>query len=192
MTVGSTWRVSVDRLAQRSPAAVALFRLAAFLGADEIPLARLTPPPLIPAELAEALGGPFQRNKATAALGEYSLAETADGLLSVHRMVQAVTRNLARTLQALGQLDQARTMEEQVLEARGRVLGQDHSATIEAMTSLVQTLQAQGHNKEAGSLLAEALAISLRHSGRSTLSPPTSPGGWHRASSRAGGEPLSC
>lgn len=66
---------------------MALFRLAAFLGADAIPLARLTPPPLIPAELAEALGGPFQRNKATAALGEYSLAETADGLLSVHRMV---------------------------------------------------------------------------------------------------------
>ena len=92
MTIGSTWRVSVDRLAHRSPAAVALFRLAAFLGADAIPLARLAPAPLMPAELAEALGRPFQRNKATAALGEYSLAETADGLLSVHRMVQAVTR----------------------------------------------------------------------------------------------------
>ena len=92
MTIGSTWRVSVDRLAQRSPAAVALFRLAAFLGADAIPLARLAPAPVMPAELAEALGSPFQRNRATAAQGEYSLAETADGLLSVHRMVQAVTR----------------------------------------------------------------------------------------------------
>lgn len=55
-------------------------------------------------------------------------------------------------------------MEEQVLEARGRVLGQDHSATIDAMTSLAQTLQAQGH-KEAGSLLAEALTKSGCHAG---------------------------
>ena len=93
VTIGSTWRVSVDRVAQRSPAAVALFRLAAFLGADAIPLSRLVPTADMPAELAEALGSPFQRNKATAALGEYSLAETADGLLSIHRMVQAVTRS---------------------------------------------------------------------------------------------------
>jgi tetratricopeptide (TPR) repeat protein len=92
-TIGSTWRVSVDRLAERSPAAVALFRLAAFLGADAIPLSRLAPAPDMPAELAEALGSPFQRTKAMAALGEYSLAETADGLLSIHRMVQAVTRS---------------------------------------------------------------------------------------------------
>ncbi len=93
LTIGSTWRVSVDRVAERSPAALALFRLAAFLGADAIPLGRLLPAPEMPAELTEALGSPFQRNKATAALGEYSLAETADGLISIHRMVQAVTRS---------------------------------------------------------------------------------------------------
>ena len=92
-TIGSTWRVSVDRLAQRSPAAVALFRLAAFLGADAIPLDRLSPVPLMPAELAETLASPFLLSRATAALGEYSLAETADGLLSIHRIVQAVTRS---------------------------------------------------------------------------------------------------
>ena len=93
MTIGSTWRVSVDRLVVRSPAAVALFRLAAFLGADAIPLGRLAPAPDMPAELADALSRPFQRTRAMAALGEYSLAETADGLLSIHRMVQAVTRS---------------------------------------------------------------------------------------------------
>ncbi|MEV4242628.1 FxSxx-COOH system tetratricopeptide repeat protein [Streptosporangium canum] len=91
-TVASTWRVSFDRLAGRSPAAVALFRLAAFLGAEEIPLDRLTPVPDMPAELAEALIDPFRRRDATRALGEYSLAETGDGLLSIHRMVQTVTR----------------------------------------------------------------------------------------------------
>jgi tetratricopeptide (TPR) repeat protein len=92
LTVDSTWRVSVDRLAGRSAAAVALFRLSAFLGADAIPLARLTAAPLMPAELAGALADPLQLRQATAALGEYSLAETTDGLLSIHRLVQAVTR----------------------------------------------------------------------------------------------------
>ena len=92
LTVDSTWRVSMDRLAGRSAAAVALFRLSAFLGADAIPLARLTAIPLMPAELAGALADPLQLRQATAALGEYSLAETADSLLSIHRLVQAVTR----------------------------------------------------------------------------------------------------
>ena len=91
-TIATTWRVSVDRLAQRSEAALALFRLAAFLGADAIPLTRLTVTELMPPELAAALADPFPLTQATAALGEYSLAETADGLLSIHRLVQAVTR----------------------------------------------------------------------------------------------------
>jgi tetratricopeptide (TPR) repeat protein len=93
LTIDSTWRVSMDRLAGRSAAAVALFRLSAFLSADAIPLARLTAAvPRMPDELAGALADPLQLRQATAALGEYSLAETADGLLSIHRLVQAVTR----------------------------------------------------------------------------------------------------
>ncbi|MET8141831.1 FxSxx-COOH system tetratricopeptide repeat protein, partial [Sphaerisporangium sp. NPDC005288] len=91
-TIASTWRVSFDRLADRSPAAVALFRLAAFLGAEAIPLDRLVPVPGMPTELAEALTDPFRRTEATQALREYSLAKTGDGLMSIHRMVQAVTR----------------------------------------------------------------------------------------------------
>jgi tetratricopeptide (TPR) repeat protein len=92
VTIDSTWRVSVERLASRSSAAVALFRLASFLNADAIPLARLKGAAGLPAKLADALASPFQLTKATRALSEYSLAETGDGLLSVHRMVQAVTR----------------------------------------------------------------------------------------------------
>ena len=92
LTIDSTWRVSVDHLTRRSSAAVAVFRLAAFLAADAIPLGMLKPVADMPAELSQALANPFQLNKATAALGEYSLAETTEGLLSIHRMVQAVTR----------------------------------------------------------------------------------------------------
>ena len=92
-TIATTWRVSVDRLARRSAAALALFRLTAFLAADAIPLARLTATELMPPELAEVLSDPLRLAQATAALGEYSLADTADGLLSIHRLVQAVTRS---------------------------------------------------------------------------------------------------
>jgi len=92
MTVATTWRVSVDRLAQRSAAALALFRLSAFLAADAVPLARLSATAPMPPELAAALADPIELSKATAALGEFSLAETVDGLLSMHRLVQAVTR----------------------------------------------------------------------------------------------------
>ncbi|MGW0192322.1 FxSxx-COOH system tetratricopeptide repeat protein [Nonomuraea sp. NPDC003201] len=92
-TIASTWRVSFDRLADQSPAAVALFRLAAFLGAEAIPLDRIVPVSGLPAELTEALANPFLRTRATQALREYSLAKTGDGLMSIHRMVQAVTRS---------------------------------------------------------------------------------------------------
>ena len=92
MTVATTWRVSVDRLAQRSAAALALFRLSAFLAADAVPLARLPATAQMPPELTAALSDPIELSKATAALGEFSLAETAEGLLSMHRLVQAVTR----------------------------------------------------------------------------------------------------
>ena len=93
MTVATTWRVSVQRLAGRSSAALALFRISVFLGADAVPLARLAVTELTPPELAEALADPLRLRSATAALGEYSLAETAEGLLSIHRLVQAVTRS---------------------------------------------------------------------------------------------------
>ncbi|MEN3537954.1 FxSxx-COOH system tetratricopeptide repeat protein [Microbispora sp. ZYX-F-249] len=91
-TIASTWRVSFERLASQSVAAVALLRLAAFLGAEAIPLSRLTPVPDTPADLAEALTDPLRRLDVTRALRKYSLADTEDGLLSIHRIVQAVTR----------------------------------------------------------------------------------------------------
>ncbi|WP_169985653.1 FxSxx-COOH system tetratricopeptide repeat protein [Microbispora sp. H10836] len=91
-TIASTWRVSFERLASQSVAAVALLRLAAFLGAEAIPLSRLAPVPDMPADLAEALADPLRRHDVTRVMGQYSLADTEDGLLSLHRMVQAVTR----------------------------------------------------------------------------------------------------
>lgn len=91
-TVVSTWRVSFARLSKESSTAADLFRLGAFFAAESIPLASLRSAHALSAELMNILTDPFKRRGATRALAEYSLAETADGLLSIHRLVQAVTR----------------------------------------------------------------------------------------------------
>jgi tetratricopeptide (TPR) repeat protein len=91
-TVVSTWRASFTRLAAASSTAADLFRLGAFLAAEAIPLAGLQPVDGMSPELVKVLTDPFRRRGATHALAEYSLAETGDGLVSVHRLVQAVTR----------------------------------------------------------------------------------------------------
>ena len=269
MTVATTWRVSVDRLAHRSAAALALFRLCAFLAADAVPLVRLPATAQMPPELAAALDDPIELSKATAALGEFSLAETADGLLSMHRLVQAVTRaelgadashwasialaaitaafpereqdpkewpgceemlahalacaghavelgtdtivalgllnRVARYLLARGRFDPARAVleqafapagplghddpvylscrntygqllfmrgdhsaaqvvQEEVYQARTRVLGPDHADTLRAGRDLVEVLYYQGHRRRAAQLhdrLVEAFTITL-------------------------------
>ena len=58
-TVFTTWRVSLDRLAN-TPAAIALMRLCAFLASDDIPLDRLKAMPGMPTELAGTLADPLQ------------------------------------------------------------------------------------------------------------------------------------
>jgi cytochrome c-type biogenesis protein CcmH/NrfG len=52
--------------------------------------------------------------------------------------------NLAQTLTAQGNLDAARKLQEQVLEATARLLGQDHPDTRTLMNNLAQTLKMQG------------------------------------------------
>jgi hypothetical protein len=51
---------------------------------------------------------------------------------------------LASTLYAQGDLGGARKLEEQVLEASRRVLGEDHPHTLTAMNNRASTLSAQG------------------------------------------------
>ena len=52
--------------------------------------------------------------------------------------------NLAWTLKAQGDLAGARKLQEQVLEARARLLGKEHPNTLTSMLNLAQMLQAEG------------------------------------------------
>jgi hypothetical protein len=100
-TVASTWALAFDRLQHTAPTAVGLLRLLAFCAPEAIPLRLLLQP--CPG-LTERLGGevalllvPLLEDElaagdAIAALRRYSLiSPPADGSVSVHRLVQAVT-----------------------------------------------------------------------------------------------------
>jgi Tetratricopeptide repeat len=100
-TVATTWSLAFGRLEQSAPTAVALLRLLACCAPEPVPLSRLLQPrPGLAGEFgAEVtpalwllLEDPLAADDAIAELRRYSLvAPAGDGLVSVHRLVQAVT-----------------------------------------------------------------------------------------------------
>jgi hypothetical protein len=99
--VAATLGLAVSRLADESPAAAGLMRLLAFLAPEPVPLnlllASTQAAGLLGADVAAAvgplLGDPVAAGDAVTALRRYSLITPAgDGLVLVHRLVQAITR----------------------------------------------------------------------------------------------------
>ncbi|AKT39975.1 FxSxx-COOH system tetratricopeptide repeat protein [Chondromyces crocatus] len=92
--VATTWGLALQEAQRISPIAVDLLRLCAFLAPDDIPregLARAGEH--VPPQLAEAMADPFALDDAVAALRRYSFMEVHEGVISVHRLVQAVVRD---------------------------------------------------------------------------------------------------
>ena len=100
-TVATTWSLAFGRLEQSAPSAVGLLRLLACCAPEPVPLSMLLQPcpglaGRFGTEMAPVLGplleDPLAADDAIAALHRYSLVTPAgDGLVSVHRLVQAVT-----------------------------------------------------------------------------------------------------
>jgi Tetratricopeptide repeat len=97
----ATLGLALSRLEGDAPAAAGLLRLLAFLAPEPVPLGlllgRQDVADRLGTETAEALklllGDPVEAADAVAALRRYSLITPAgDGLIQVHRLVQAVTR----------------------------------------------------------------------------------------------------
>jgi hypothetical protein len=112
--VTATLELALSRLARKAPAAAELLRLLAFLAPESVPLASLLtgpvtglPGPETAAIVGPLLGNPVAVGDAIAALRCYSLiAPAGDGLVLMHRLVQAVIR--ARlTVEAAAQWEQA-------------------------------------------------------------------------------------
>ncbi len=115
LDVAATLGLALSRLAVEAPAAAGLLRLLAFLAPEPVPLplllAREEPTGLLGPEAAAGagllLGDPVAAGDAIAALRRYSLITPAgDGLVLVHRLVQAITR-AQLPAEAVGQWERA-------------------------------------------------------------------------------------
>jgi len=99
-TVATTWTVATRRLEREQPAALGLLRLLACCAAEPVPLQRLLASKdavtgladVVAAALGPLLGDPVAAADAVAAIRQYSLITAAeDGIVLMHRLVQAVT-----------------------------------------------------------------------------------------------------
>ena len=100
-TVATTWALAFEGLQQAAPGAAGLLRLMACCAPEAVPLRLLLQPrpglagklgPDVAPVLVPLLDDRLAAGDAVAALRRYSLVTPAgDGLVSVHRLVQAVT-----------------------------------------------------------------------------------------------------
>lgn len=96
--VATAWTLAFDQLEQTAPSAIALLRLLACYSPERIPVELIlgvqaeTLDGALPVDLLPLLNDPVAAADAQAALGHYSLISVPkDGIVSVHRLVQAVT-----------------------------------------------------------------------------------------------------
>jgi len=94
-TVHATLGLAIDRVGTEYPAALDLLNLCAFLAPDDIPLLLLlsTGKECLPETLLALAENAVERAKCIAVLKKYSLADIEEGLLSFHRMTQAVLQD---------------------------------------------------------------------------------------------------
>jgi hypothetical protein len=98
LNVAAALGLGMSRLAGEAPGAVAVLRLLAFLAPEPVPLPALlgdgpAADPAVAATVGSLPGDMVAVGDAVAALRRYSLvAPAGDGLVLVHRLVQAVTR----------------------------------------------------------------------------------------------------
>jgi len=92
-TVGTTWSLAMDNVRQEA-GATDLLNLCAFLAPDKIPFDLLIKSEnTLPQALSALANDRLAFNRAVKALRRYSLVESDDKALSIHRLVQAVTRD---------------------------------------------------------------------------------------------------
>jgi tetratricopeptide (TPR) repeat protein len=97
-TIATIWTLSLRRAAEESSAAEDLLSLCAFLGPDGIPRSLLTDhPDVLPKPLAIAVRDRLAFQQALGALRRYSLVAVSDQTVSMHRLVQRVTRDALTT-----------------------------------------------------------------------------------------------
>jgi len=93
-TVATTWNIAFDEVKQISSPVADLLNLCAFLAPDDIPVELLSSGvQYLPQSLAAVATDPLAFDDAVDPLRRYSLVEVTAESISVHRLVQAVTRD---------------------------------------------------------------------------------------------------
>ena len=94
-TVGTTWTMAMDEISSSEPVGRDLLRFLAFLAPDNIPGTILEKLPELTFENKQAtFEDSIALEEGINALGQYSLISMTTGGYSVHRLVQAVTKDL--------------------------------------------------------------------------------------------------
>ncbi|MDH6112332.1 hypothetical protein P3T34_004547 [Kitasatospora sp. MAP12-44] len=97
MTVGATWRVSIARLRQQSPAAARMLQLCAYFAPEPISMNLFYSDQMIRALVSydPGLSDKFLLGRVIQAIGRYALAKVDAGAnsIQVHRLVQEVIRS---------------------------------------------------------------------------------------------------
>ena len=83
-----------------------------------------------------------------------------------HPDTLTVRANLAGTMRELGELDRARAILDEVVEAFTRVLGARHPKALATGFALAAVMHEQGDVREANALLAKLLAVSTEAFGK--------------------------
>jgi len=92
--VGATWSLAMERVGKESPEAAYLLNLCSYLAPDDLPMELLRKgKEHLPEPLASAVSDQLILNRAVRSLSQYSLIESKDEKLSVHRLVQAAVRD---------------------------------------------------------------------------------------------------
>ena len=96
-TVATTWTMAFEALEQSQPGAIGLLKLCAYFAPDDMPHALLREnASVLPEGLSGVVSDDLQWDEAIIGLRRYALMEVAEESLSMHRLVQAITRNRLR------------------------------------------------------------------------------------------------
>jgi tetratricopeptide (TPR) repeat protein len=93
-TVATTWNIAFDEVMQLSSSGADILNLCAFMAPDDIPVELLNSGvEYLPESLTAVATDPMEFDDAVGPLRRYSLVEITAESISVHRLVQAVTRD---------------------------------------------------------------------------------------------------
>jgi tetratricopeptide (TPR) repeat protein len=160
-TVATVWQVSLNRIRADEPSAQDLLNLCAFLAPDAIPRSLFS---VYAAILPDALGRTVRQrlsyNAAVSIVGRYSLIAVTSVALTVHRLVQSVTR---ASLTAGAQQQWARVAVRLIFKAFPH--GSSDPATWPACTPLLQHALVTVDHAEALGIELETTALLLNEVG---------------------------